>query len=193
MLFNSRRVHRILPVRPIVGATAAVLFTLAFGLEPQPAQACGAYMPLYPEDARRADVVFTGRLLKYERVTPDPSFNLSRYGLLTIRVETVLQGQIAGDIQLYWWNSTFGVPAEWKKGENLLVAAARANRPDLSFRGTSATVFFSRRPNLLQILQASCSSPFIFPSSPDNIETMQAVLAGKSGDDARFTGGYGLY
>jgi hypothetical protein len=187
MLFNFQRVHRILPVRPIVGAAAAVLFTLAFGLEPQPAQACFMNTPLLPKDARRADIVFTGRLLKYERVSPDPSLKLRSYGLLTIRVETVLQGQIAGDIQLYWENSTFGIPTEWTRGEDLLVAAIHADRPGLPLRGPSATIFPSRRPDLFQILQAPCSSPFIFPSSPDNIETMQAVLAGKSGDDARFT------
>jgi hypothetical protein len=176
MLFNFQRVRHVLPVHPIVGVTAATLlvFGLSLGFEPQPIQACWTDAPFRPVDARQADAVFTGRLLKYERV----SFNgQGHYGLLTIRVEIVLKGQIAGDVQLYWVNSTFALPAEWTRGENLLAAVIRANHPGLP----------TGRPDLLQILQAPCSSPFIFPSSPDNIETMQAVLAGKSGDDAQFT------
>jgi hypothetical protein len=189
MLTNFRHVHRTIPVRPIVRAVAATLVAFSFvaGLEPQSVQACITDLPLRPVDVRQADVVFTGRLLKYERVSPGRPDSLSDYGLITIRVETVMQGQITGDIQLYWWNSTFGVPKEWTRGENLLVAARRADRPGLPLRGPSATVFPSRRPDLPQVLQAPCSSPFIFPSSSENIETMQAVLAGKLGNDARFT------
>jgi hypothetical protein len=189
MLTNVRYVHRTIPVRPIVRAVAATLvaFTFVAGLEPQSVQACMSNLPLRPEDARQADVVFTGRLLKYERVSPDGQESLRNYGLFTIRIETVLKGQITGDIQLYWWNSTFAIPTEWTRGENLLVAAIHADHPGLPLRGPSATVFPSRRPDLLQVLQAPCSSAFIFPSSPDNIETMQAVLAGKLGNDARFT------
>jgi hypothetical protein len=84
MLTNVRHVRRTIPVRPIVRAVAATLvaFTFVAGLEPQSVQACRINSPLNPEDARQADVVFTGRLLKYERVSPGRPDSLSDYAMV---------------------------------------------------------------------------------------------------------------
>lgn len=147
---------------------------------PMPATACWTWTPLHIEDIGQADAIFTGRVIRYELVSPGRPNSLDEYALLTVRVDKVLRGEIAGDVQLYWWNSTFGVPRTMAFDGPIIIAASGAGRTGLPLRGPSATVFPSRRPDLLQILQAPCSSPFILPYAAKSENNIRAQLRGET-------------
>ena len=166
-------------MRSTIGkAVVALVFCLATGM-PQSAIACRTYAPFQIEDIARADVVFTGQLIRYDLVSPGRSNSLDEYALLTVRVDKVLKGNASGDVQLYWWNSTFGVPKKLQRDGRILIAAVSADRTGLPLRGPSATVFPSRRPDLLQVLQAPCSTAFILIDTAKGEENVRAVLRGE--------------
>jgi hypothetical protein len=171
-------------VAPLRAIAWAWFVLLAIGASS--AQACITFAPFKIEDIKHADEVFSGKLLRYERVSGDGPGSLSDYGLLTVRVQTVLKGKASGDVQLYWWNSTYGVPDRMERGEPILVAAVHAGGPSLPLRGGSATFRPTQRPDILQILQAPCSSPFFLDSSPANITVVRTTLSGGkvNADDA---------
>jgi len=162
-------------VRPIFRFAAAALIA-----GPLPAAACMMKAPFQIEDIAQADAIFTGRLIRYELVSPGRANSLDEYGLLTVRVDKVLKGKVSGDVQLYWWNSTFGVPKTLPFDGPIIVAASGVERTGLPLRGPSATVFPSRRPDLLQVLQAPCSSPFILPYVAKSEDNIRAVLRGET-------------
>lgn len=144
----------------------------------QPALACVAFAPFEIEDVRQADVVFSGKLVRYEIVSPGRPNTLDDYGLLTVRVDDVLKGNASGEMQLYWWNSTFEIPESIGHPNALLIAAVHADRPSLPLRGPSATAYPTRRPDLLHVMQAPCSSAFILPNSSHNADDIRAILRG---------------
>src|SRR5688572_5745230 len=100
-----------------VGALLSVLSLSIVGA-PHLAHACTIRIPFDIKHIRQADVVFRGKLIRYERVSATPPWPI-KYGLLTIRVDEVLKGKASGDIQLYWLNSTFGLPSEMERPESL--------------------------------------------------------------------------
>jgi hypothetical protein len=171
----------------------AMLAPLIIFVAAPPAHACRASTPLVVEDIRQADLVFTGRLVRYELVSPGRPNSLDEYALLTVRVDTVLKGTASGDVQLYWWNSTFGVPKTMEAAGPVLVAATSAAAKSLPLRGPSATVFASRRPDLPQILQAPCSSAFILPDSPTAEENVRTILAGGTAPPFDYWKPYGYF
>ena len=154
------------------------LAILPIAYAPPSANACLMKAPFYIEDITQADVVFSGTLVRYEMVSPGRPDSLDEYGLLTVRVDKVLKGEVSGDVQLYWWNSTFGVPRTYEAKGPILIAAIRADGKGLPLRGPSATVFPTRRPDLLQIMQAPCSDAFILPYAPRTEEDIKIILGG---------------
>lgn len=156
---------------------------------PQTANACIDIAPFVMEDMRQADVVFIGKPVAYERISPDEPDTLSDYGLLTVRVEQVLKGSASGDVVLYWWNSSFGVPETFETSDRVLIAAINSSSNGPPLRGPSATVLPTRRPDLLQILQAPCSQPFILPVSPDDDLLFQALMRGEPFDEDAYAAG----
>ncbi|QIG81574.1 hypothetical protein [Stakelama tenebrarum] len=142
------------------------------------AVACMANAPFVVEDVRQADIVIDGVLTGYKVVSPGRPGTLDDYGLLTIRVDEALRGEVSGEVQIYWWNSTFAMPEKVKLGERVLVAAARANHAGLPLRGTSATVYGSRRPDLPQLLQAPCAPAFLLPYTPVAAQNIVTLLDG---------------
>lgn len=161
-------------------STLCVAAMALMATAPLPAAACMTRAPFRIEDIAQADAIFTGRLIRYDLVSPGRSNSLDEYGLLTVRVDKVLKGEVSGDVQLYWWNSTFGVPKTLAFDGPIIIAASGAGRSGLPLRGPSATVFASRRPDLLQVLQAPCSSPFILPYAVKSEDNIRAVLRGES-------------
>lgn len=157
-------------------AMTLALLTIA-GL-PQPAIACRMVAPFHLEDLKQADTVFTGKLVRYQRISPGRPDTLDDYGLLTVQVSKVFKGKVSGDVQLYWWNSTFGVPKTVDKPGTILIAAVAPDTKPLPLRGSSATVFGTRRPDLLQVMQAPCSSPFILSSSKSLEDNVRTILRG---------------
>ena len=152
-----------------------LLFPLlvVFACLPQAAHACRGYRPFVIDYLRHADVVFSGRLLRYELVSPGRA---DEHGLLTVRVDAVFKGRVSGDVQLYWVNSTFTQPSVMEFPEPILIAAVEQNRERMPATDPSATVRRTDRPDLLHVLQRPCSSPFILPYSRDTADHIQAIL-----------------
>ena len=132
------------------------------------------------EDIRQADAIFSGSVLSYEIVSPSNPGTLEEYGLIKVRVEETLKGDIAGDVQLYWWNSTFGMPEELYLTDPALFAVVAPGENPLPLRGSSATIFASRRPDLLQVLQAPCAGAFMLPYASGSAEIVRRILEGES-------------
>lgn len=153
-------------------------------LLPNAAEACIDIAPFEIEDLRQADAVFSGRLVRYEIVSPGRSNTLDEYGLVTVQVDQVFKGKASGQVQLYWWNSTFGMPEELLVTEPALFAAVRSDSEGLPLRGPSATIFPSRRPDLMRVLQAPCSGKFILPYSKNDANDVRAILNGGSVEGA---------
>lgn len=162
---------------------------LAAAAVSQPANACLDIAPFVMEDMRQADVVFIGKPVAYERISPDEPDTLSDYGLLTVHAEQVLKGSASGDVVLYWWNSTFAVPETFETSDRVLIAAINSSSNGPPLRGASATVLPTQRPDLLQILQAPCSGPFILPASPEHDPLFQALLRGEPFDEDAYAAG----
>lgn len=156
-------------------AIASMLF-LAAAFSAPSAIACIDIAPFEIEDIRQADAIFSGRLVRYERVSPGRPNSLTDYALLTVHVDRVIKGNVPKEVQLYWWNSTFGVPKEKRVDSSLLIAAVSAGRRMLPLRGGSASVFPTRRADLLQLMQAPCSMPFLLDDTEQNTIAVRDIL-----------------
>ena len=150
------------------------------------------------EDVRYADVVVIGRIDDY-RIIRDEAFrkrmlaspNLSidmrkvyedpKQGLLpdyarfNVQVEQVLFGKAPVRLSVTWDNSTFGEPDRMGPGR-YLIALRRPGTASPPLRGPSATIFPSPDPNALTLLQAPCSSAFIYDAESQEARTIQAIL-----------------
>lgn len=113
-------------------------------------------------------------------MSPGRPESLADYGLLTVHVDTVIKGTVPKKVQLYWWNSTFGLPESLEIETPLLIGAVSAEGQNLPVRVGSATVFPTRRPDLLQLLQAPCSEPFLLDDTSQNVENVRTILGGGS-------------
>lgn len=162
-------------IRKFTRTTIAAALAVLIAFVPRIASACIDYAPMVVEDVREADVVFTGTLIDYEVVTSPKN---RKYGLLTFSVDGVLKGKVPRELQLYWRNSTFGMPIVMDEGERMIVAAVRPGKV-LPLRVGSAFELSSMRPDLLQVLQAPCSHEFIFPYAKGSATNIQKILNGE--------------
>ncbi|HSF12418.1 MAG TPA: hypothetical protein VLA50_05540 [Erythrobacter sp.] len=149
-------------------------------------------VPIALEDVRFADTVVTGTIQNYriirdqaqrDRMLAQPSLSddlralyesdkslLWDYAQFDIVVDEVLLGQATSKITVTWDNSTFGEPESLDKGP-YLIALRQSDSPAHPLRGPSAAVFPNKRPDLPTLLQAPCSSPFLFvEGSPQALE-----------------------
>ncbi|MEA3014077.1 MAG: hypothetical protein QOD42_2622 [Sphingomonadales bacterium] len=158
--------------------------------------------PLNVYDIRYADVVVLGRIVDY-RIVLDPiarrdrrnmlahspgmrveerrrlrrqtSF-LSDYARFDVMVDDVLVGRAGAMLIVTWDNSTFDEPRSMPPGPFLIALRDPGSRsPPL--RGPSATILPNREPRSLTVLQAACSSPFIFESASNEAAAVRWILA----------------
>ena len=188
--------QQITEVRPLRhwSAALAALATMVAG----PAHACLISVAPTLEDVRYADVVVVGRIDKY-RIIRDESFRrrmllsphlspdmrkmyadpkqglLSDYAHFDIQVDEVLLGKAGARISVTWDNSTFGEPDRMAPGQ-YLIALRRPGSPSPPLRGPSATIIPSPDRNALTILQAPCSSAFIFNVDSDQARAIRKIL-----------------
>lgn len=174
-------------------AVAAVLALAAS----QPAVACRIYSPIDLQDVQYADVVLVGRISNY-RIIRDEAFRRERlsrpnlspedralYGgptsLLTdyarfeVEVVEVLHGKAPKRLSVTWDNSTFGEPDQMPAGP-FLMALRHPSSAGPPLRGPSATFFPNAEPELPRLLQAPCSSPFLFESASVEANTVRWLL-----------------
>jgi hypothetical protein len=159
-----------------------LIFLPVLLLMPHSANACITFAEFEMEDIRKADLLFSGSVLRYEIVSSRRPGEFKEYGLITVRVRETLKGDIGGDVQLYWGNSTFGMPEELRLTDPALFAAVAPGKNTLPLRGGSATIFPSRRPDHLQVLQAPCAGAFMLPYARGSAENVRKILAGGSVD-----------
>jgi hypothetical protein len=176
-------------------AFAAAAFATAF---PAASHACRIYVRPTLEDVRFADVVVVGRLVNY-RIVRDQAFRrrmlasphlpadmrkiyedpkqglLPDYARFEIHVDEVLVGRAPRVLSVTWDNSTFGEPDHMAPGP-YLVALRRPSSPSPPLRGPSATVFASPDPKALTLLQAPCSSAFIYEIGSPQARSVRAIL-----------------
>lgn len=181
--------------RSLAGCAAVAAL---IGISPSPVHACVEYVYPKLEDVRYADVVVIGRIGDY-RVVRDEAFrtrmlslpNLapdirklyqdSKEGLLPdyarfeIQVEQVLVGEARTKLYVTWDNSTFAEPDRIKPGR-YLIALRRANSDVPPLRGPSASMLPSPDKNTLTLLQAPCSSAFIYEAESEQAHAIRAIL-----------------
>ncbi len=165
---------------------------------PTVSHACRIYVPPTLEDVRFADVVVVGRVSNYH-IVRDEAFRRQRlasprlsedmrrmyedprqsllpdYARFDIQVEEVLVGSSPPTLSVTWDNSTFGEPGQMAAGP-FLVALRRPNSPSPPLRGPSGTIFPSRDPDALTLLQAPCSSAFIYEVGSEQARTVRNIL-----------------
>lgn len=160
------------------------------------------FVPPRLEDVAYANVVLIGRVENYriirdeafrKRMLASPSLTaemrkfysdpkrglMSDYARFDVKVEKVLVGKASGVLSVTWDNSTFGEPDQLMPGR-YLIALRRTDSAAPPLRGPSATILPSPDPKSLTLLQAACSSAFIYPAQSEEARKIQAILhAGK--------------
>lgn len=177
----------------------AAAFVLAVAAS-QPAFACRMHSPIVLDDVRYADVVLVGRISGYQivrdeafrqRRLSDPNLApdlrriyegrqslLSDYARFEIHVDEVLFGNAPNRLSVTWDNSTFGEPEEMAAGP-FLIALRQSSSTMPPLRGPSGTVLPNAEPNLYTVLQAPCSSPFLFESTSNEASIVRQIVAAR--------------
>lgn len=162
------------------------------------AHACRIFVSPKLEDVGYADVVVVGRIANY-RIIRDEAFRkrmlaspklpadmrkmyqdpkqslMSDYARFDIEVEEVIAGQAPAKLSVTWDNSTFGEPDRIAPGRYLM-ALRRSGSAIPPLRGPSATILPSPDPRALALLQAPCSSAFIYEAESEQARTVRAIL-----------------
>ena len=173
--------------------TAALALAWAGG----PAHACRIYARLDINDVKHADVVVVGRVSSYQ-IVRDVEFRrkmlanpklprdrrefyegtssvLGDYARFDVQVDRVLAGAAPTSLSVTWDNSTSGEPETMRAGP-FLSALRKSHSKMPPLRGPSATILPSREPASLTVLQAPCSSPFIFESTSEEARAIRLLL-----------------
>jgi hypothetical protein len=185
-------------MRGFLFAAAALATSIA-----APANACRMYVPLNVTDVQYASTVVIGRVSNYrivldadarkrrdaaladnpgmrsdvrQRLESQTSF-LSDYARFDVIVDQLLVGTAPKVVSVTWNNSTFGEPESMPPGPYLIALRAPGSAvPPL--RGPSATILSTPEPALPTLLQAPCSSAFIFPVASDEAVAVRKIIAG---------------
>lgn len=175
-------------------AAAALTATIL----PDSAHACRMFVDPVLRDVRHADVVVIGRVENY-RIIRDEAFRrrmlalpnlsadlrkmyadpdrglLSDYARFDIQVEEVLVGRVPNKLSVTWDNSTFGEPDLIRSGR-YLIALRRPGSANPPLRDLSAAILPSPDPNALTLLQAPCSSAFIYEAESRQARIIEDIL-----------------
>ncbi len=150
----------------------ALMFLFVVGPFTGSANACVSFVPQNLSDIVTAEIVFVGSVIDYQVVTPEApetGRRLSDYALITFQVSETLRGIPLEEIQLYWWNTTSGIPSSLRgEGERIVAAIPFSfNAPRLTLYASNETLRGPSGPKLYSVLQTLCSSPFVFPKTPE--------------------------
>lgn len=153
----------------------AGMLVLGLGMS-KPAFACMADEPIVLSDVSYADVVVVGRISGYEIVRADPSRQtIWDFARFAIDIDEVLVGNVPDHIFVTWDNSTFAEPEMIPEG-TYLVALRLPTSAMPPLRGPSATILANAEPHLLAVLQAPCSSPFLFENTSEEARSIRQIL-----------------
>ncbi len=181
----------------LVHRSLAAAAALAAVLLSAPAQACRMHAPLKLEDVRFAELVVVGRVANY-RIVRDHEFRrrmlrsphltpemrrqygpnsilMSDHARFDVLVDEVLVGTPPRRLTVTWSNSTFALPETMAAGP-FVIALRRAGAPAPPLRGPSATIWGGGDPQALTLLQAPCSSAFMFAVASGEARTLRRML-----------------
>ena len=149
---------------------AALFVTMA--LAGTPAHACIMSVPIELADIEYADVVVVGRINDYELVGNEGL--ISGYAKFDVLVDEILLGNAPQEITVTWGNSTFSEPETMRPGPFLIALRDPGSRmPPLR---SSGSIFPNPKPDLLTLLQAPCSTPFMFASGSEEAKAIRQML-----------------
>ena len=152
-------------------ATIAALF-VAMALAGTPAHACMTMVPIELADIEYADMVAVGRIDNYERVGNEGL--ISAYATFDVLVDEVLLGDAPREITVTWDNSTFTEPETMAPGPFVIALRDPGSRmPPIR---SSGSIFPNPKPDLSTLLQAPCSSPFMFVSGSEEAKAIRQML-----------------
>ncbi len=137
----------------------------------QPARACIISKPFDFQYIKHADAVFTGELVRYERVSNGPG-PADDHGLLTVTVSQIFRGNPSPTVQILYPRQNNAVPETMNLSGTRLFAGTASSSP-------------GHPQNRVLMLQEPCSSAFILPYSPQDAEAIRFVLNGGSLEDVR--------
>lgn len=160
------------------------------------AHACAAFIPRKLDHIQYADVVVIGHVFNYtivrdeasrRRILSNPKLSEAdrkfyedkNTGLVTdharfeIRVEKTLKGRVPRKVSVTWDNSTFEEPGTMASGP-FLIALRRS--------GANATAQRDPRTDSFVLLQAPCSSPFLFESATDEAKAVRRMIQNHPSD-----------
>jgi len=178
----------------LVAAITAALATV-------PARACETDAELNLNDVKLADVVVIGRVANY-RIVLDQDFRkkmlaspnlspdirriyetgsiMSDYARFDVQVDEVLFGKAPEVLAATWDNSTFSEPEQMGPGPFLIAMRDPSSKmPPL--RAPSATILPDPERGTLTVLQAPCSSPFIFEPDGEEAKAIRQKLRVRRG------------
>jgi hypothetical protein len=158
-----------------------------------PAYGCRIHSQLKLDDIRYADIVVVGRVSNYRKILDpeartrwtkmygpwkEPDSFMSDYAMFDVTVDEVLTGDPPRTFTVEWDNSTFGEPETMAAGP-FLIALRKPASPAPPLNGPSATIMPTPGAAAFSMLQAPCSSPFMFGSdSPEAASIRQRLRGG---------------
>jgi hypothetical protein len=150
-----------------------------------PAYSCGFYSARRWSDVRYADTIVLANIVKYELISEIPPeeqrriasikdpeikqdlikrWQLSpRYAKLTLRITDVIKGEAPSRLTVAWHNSTFQLPKTMPASPHFIALQIAAHG--------------ERSSKLPIILQASCSSPFMFEAKSEEGQIFKRFMA----------------
>lgn len=147
-------------------------------LAARPAYACIDFAEPIDADILYADSIFTGNVTGYDIVTTDQDRDLAYYAIITVKTDQFLRGDASKEVKIYWKNSTFNLPDSLLVPQKVIIAAISPVNLTPPWRAGGEMVARSDRPEILQLLQAPCSAPFMLPASVESIALIESWLEG---------------
>lgn len=157
-----------------------------------PAHACIRLIPVELDDIEYADVVVVGRIDNYKvvldpiarerfanslEISPEsmgkPIF-ISDYSTFEVLVDDVLIGKVPQTLTVTWHGSMFSIPETMPSGPFLIALRDPSSRmPPLR---SSGTILRDAESDHLAVLQAPCSSAFIFTAESKEADAIRQML-----------------
>lgn len=160
------------------------VLVVLLSVAPKITSACGEYVDMVMTDIFNSDAIIVGEIIEYDNGNTGDIGAPSGYARFRFTVHNVIFGSARdqidenSEIVFTWDNSTFSEPAEMNMDLIYLIALRSATSPMLPLRGTSAAMFPTPEPDLFTVLQAPCSSPYIFDANSLTGEMLKLVFDG---------------
>lgn len=139
-------------VRHQTSVVVILLTSIFTGLAVDSSSACAGDKRFSYDFFSKADVVFRGRVVQYQKLES------KRAAQFQFKVIETLKGPSLKVWDVPWTYSTFGIPADWKGPTEVVLALE--------------TVIDSNGVPSIQVLQDGCTGPSIIEDTPENVRAV---------------------